>query len=378
MKWARLSAGMSVEEAAKSISNKPDKIREIRKIQEWENGLGAPTYPQLEKLADKYKRPLAVFFFPKPPEEPDLKREFRSLGRRRVKLSPKTRFLIRDAHAYAYSMRELEGQRNPAPAQIWRDISLSMSIPVERQAARILDRLEMPVANRSRNDGDALKMWRSAVEQAGVLVFRAPFLEDNHISGFCLFDEVFPIIFLNSSTSKYRQIFTLLHELAHLLLRDNDIGINCGVEFDSRQTALEAFCNKIAAGVLLPYPEFVNEATTKLAKIELSDACCALSVRYNASEECVLRRLYDSGLIGDEDYRAELQRIRARVSPKQESSGGSYINNLRSYMSDLFLDSVIANYYNGRISKDEASEHLNVNIEHFDDLEDYALKAVSA
>ena len=37
--------------------------------------------------------------------------------------------------------------------------------------------------------------------------------------GFCLQDDEFPIIYLNNSAAKSRQIFSLFHELAHLLLR---------------------------------------------------------------------------------------------------------------------------------------------------------------
>jgi len=39
-------------------------------IEGWEAGASAPTYPQLEALAYKvYKHPLALFFFPEPPED---------------------------------------------------------------------------------------------------------------------------------------------------------------------------------------------------------------------------------------------------------------------------------------------------------------------
>ena len=41
-------------------------------VNDWELGERALTYVQLEKLADKYKRPIAIFFFPEPPEEPNI------------------------------------------------------------------------------------------------------------------------------------------------------------------------------------------------------------------------------------------------------------------------------------------------------------------
>ena len=54
--------------------------RDPDEILAWEKGKSAPTYAQLEKLAySLYKRPLAVFFLPVPPPEPDIKQEFRTL-----------------------------------------------------------------------------------------------------------------------------------------------------------------------------------------------------------------------------------------------------------------------------------------------------------
>ena len=38
-----------------------------------------PTYGQLEKLADRFKVPIAVFFFPNPPELPPIEETFRTL-----------------------------------------------------------------------------------------------------------------------------------------------------------------------------------------------------------------------------------------------------------------------------------------------------------
>jgi transcriptional regulator with XRE-family HTH domain len=62
--WARTSIGLSVEDVAHKLNKNP------REIEEWEKGNASPTYLQLEHLAhDIYKRPIALFFFPKVPFE---------------------------------------------------------------------------------------------------------------------------------------------------------------------------------------------------------------------------------------------------------------------------------------------------------------------
>jgi transcriptional regulator with XRE-family HTH domain len=75
LKWARETANMTVAEVAAKFSKQPEEI------ETWEAGDGGPSYyAQLERLAyELYKRPLAVFFLPSPPEEPKPRTEFRSL-----------------------------------------------------------------------------------------------------------------------------------------------------------------------------------------------------------------------------------------------------------------------------------------------------------
>jgi transcriptional regulator with XRE-family HTH domain len=74
LRWARKSVGLTVTDVADMLKRHPEEI------EAWEDGRAAPTYPQLEKLAYQiYKRPLAIFFLPSPPEEALPQREFRTL-----------------------------------------------------------------------------------------------------------------------------------------------------------------------------------------------------------------------------------------------------------------------------------------------------------
>jgi len=72
--WARERSGLSIEQVADAL----DKSSLV--VRDWESGKASPTYVQLEKLAySVFRRPLALFFFPKPPEEPDPHQSFRTL-----------------------------------------------------------------------------------------------------------------------------------------------------------------------------------------------------------------------------------------------------------------------------------------------------------
>ncbi len=73
-----------------------------------------------------------------------------------------------------------------------------------------------------RNIDEALKEWRQAIYRVGIFVFKDAFREER-FSGFSLYDDVFPIIYVNNSAAKPRQIFTLFHELGHLLFHTSGI-----------------------------------------------------------------------------------------------------------------------------------------------------------
>lgn len=88
--WARKRAGFTVEEASKKFSH----------IAAWEEGTSFPTYPQLERLADEFKLPVAVFFFPEPPTLPPIRESFRTLPDAEFDQIPRqVSFLLRKAKA---------------------------------------------------------------------------------------------------------------------------------------------------------------------------------------------------------------------------------------------------------------------------------------
>ena len=66
LKRARERSGYTVEAIATALN------KDVSIINNWESGERALTYVQLETLADKYKRPIAIFFFPEPPNTPNL------------------------------------------------------------------------------------------------------------------------------------------------------------------------------------------------------------------------------------------------------------------------------------------------------------------
>ena len=94
----------------------------------------------------------------------------------------------------------------------------------DRWPARVREYLGVTLAQQTawRDADEALKEWRRALHRVGIFVFKDAFREES-FSGFSLYDDVFPIIYVNNSVPETRQIFTLFHELGHLLFHTSGI-----------------------------------------------------------------------------------------------------------------------------------------------------------
>ena len=376
-RWARTTCGLSVADVAQMLK------RPSEEIEAWESGEEAPTYPQLEKLAYQiYKRPLAVFFLPAPPEEVMPQREFRTLPDADLEtLSRDTYLHIRRAHAYQIALKELFDNRNPADRCIWRSLVASSSKGATEQAAAIRKFLGITIEDQIawKSDETALKKWRQAIENAGVFVFKAAFKQED-ISGFCLMDENLPVVYLNNSTSKTRQTFSLLHELAHLL-----IGVNGLSKFDTRyidrlpqvEKKIERFCNAVAAEVLIPSADFLQQVAQFPAVIEKAseEMFSGLAARYGVSREAVLRRFLDQGRVSQGFYEDRAEHWAAQ---KTKSSGGSWYLNQGAYLSDRFAKEVVSRHYRHQITLEQAADFLGVKPKSFAGLEQRILQGAGA
>jgi len=377
LRWARKTVGLSVPDVAQMLK------RDTEEIEAWESGLGYPSYVQLEKLAYQvYKRPLAVFFLPSPPEEAIPQHEFRTLPDADLQtLGRDTHLHIRRAHAYQLALKELFDGRNPAEVRIWQSLSLSPAKAIGKQAEAIRQFLGVTLAAQIswKTDESALKHWRSAIEDAGIFVFKAAF-KDKDISGFCLMDEHLPVIYLNNSTSKTRQTFSLLHELAHLLLSMNglskfDPGYIERLPLAERQ--VERFCNAVAAEILIPSSDFSEQAKDFPQNIERvsEDYFVNLANRYGVSREAVLRRFLDQGRVTQDFYENKAKQWAAQ---KKESGGGNWYLNQGAYLSDRFAKEVVSRHYRHQITLEQAADFLGIKPKNFAGFEERVLHGASA
>jgi len=368
LKWARETAGLEVDEVVKKIKRKRVTAETVLS---WECGDSSPTYAQLERLAyEIYKRPLALFFFPSPPREDTPKQSFRTLPDYEIcRLPARARFLIRKARVMQINLAELYDNLNPASRQIVRDLSFTLRDSSEKIVSQVREYLEIDLARQIRwkDSEEAFKGWREALEEHGVFVFKDAFRLEN-FSGFCLYDEQFPIIYVNNSKPINRQIFTLFHELAHLLFRTGGIDTRLEdyldfLEGDNRQ--IEIICNRFGGEFLVPGRDF----NRRIRDIVINDESIKkLADVYHVSREVILRKLRDRNLVTQAYYDEKVQ-VWAQNSGRRPKEGGDYYRNRKAYLGERYIEQTFSRYYQKRISIEELAEYLGVRVKNVPGME---------
>lgn len=359
LRWARITAGYSIDNVVLKINRKRI-TSDVLKA--WEEGNESPSYPLLELLAYKiYKRPLALFFFPEPPDENTPQQSFRTLPEIEIdSMTPRMRYLIRQAMVMQANLADLNDNVNPAPQQILKDLKFGVDSSVHMMASKVREylKVDLPTQISWKGTVSAFKKWRNILEKNGVYIFKEAFKEDA-FSGFCLYDDIFPIIYVNNSMPHTRQIFTLFHELAHLLNHTGGID----KRFDDYITHLtgnkrkvEILCNQFAAEFLVPDKDF--EIHTEGIHLT-NNAIEQLAGNYGVSREVILRRFLDKQKITQDYYNNMVERW-ARETPTKSGKGGNFYFNKGAYLGNNYLELAFSRFYQRKISSEQLANYLGV------------------
>lgn len=371
LQWARETASMRPEEAAKKLQ-----LKNKSTILEWEKGKGGPTYGQLKSLGRIYRRPIVIFFFSKPLNEPDIiKAQFRSLSPSQIKDIPSNiRLAIRDAEVKKANLEELLGKRRPS-LKIFSDINAvgNGAESAMRLAASVRAHLNISLNDQKRwkNEKTALEKWQEALEKSGFWIFKDALQNDDYC-GFCLHDKAFPIIYLNNSMPPTRKIFTLFHELGHLLKGMG--GIDFRESADPKYKSEEVFCNAFAGEFLVPD----DDINSYLAQSPASDNVFGdIAEEYKVSKEVILRKFLNKGVVSPKEYGGYVQKWKnehKQARQSKQGGGGQYTR--CAYLGAKYMSVVFDKYYQNVIDEYELIDYLGVRAQSslLSRMEEYALK----
>lgn len=376
--WARKSAGYEVSEAAQKLQVDDDRL------EAWEAGEDQPSIPQLRKMAELYKRPLAVFYLPEPPLAFQPMHDFRRLpemGSRRF--SPGLTLEIRNAHQRRTLALEIFDETSDQPEKFKLETKLTAKVEDVGKAIRDALGIDYKLQAGFKDHITAFRAWRSRIEELGVLVFQASRIEENEASGFAFWAEEMPFMVVNSKDAYPRRTFSLLHELAHLMLHQSGVSdLDPDAPRPADDQRVEIFCNQVAAAALMPRDLFLADpivAARGTGRHEWSDAeIQSLSLLYGASRDAVARRLMTLSRATSDFYtRKHAQYIAEYRSQKQKQKEKNADKNIARNMpretianyGRPFVRMVLENYYSARISLSEVSGYLGVKTKHVPGIE---------
>ena len=351
LRWAVERAGWDGETIGKRAP----------KLDEWVAGR-QPTLKQLEKFANDTHTPLGLLFLAEPPDEEVPIPDMRTFGNAEVAKPSADMldaiYLCQDRQQW---YRGYAVEHGLAPLEFVGSATTN-DHPV-LVADRIRNILNFNVDDRAafRNWEDALRRLIDRIESIDVLVMVSGIVGANthrvlrpeEFRGFALADPVAPLIFVNGTDTKAAQIFTMIHELAHIWLGESALSDAAMKAAHGQED--ELWCNQVAAEVLVPQAllrsDYRGEPTT--------DELERLANRYRVSTLVVLKQLLTAQLLSWEGfenrYDEELDRVRAILAARRgEATGGNYYYTQPLRLSRQFARAVISSTFEGTTGYREA------------------------
>lgn len=244
LKQCRIQIGLDDIDKAKEVTRVPT-------LDKMEDGEKQPSLIQQEKLSDAYAVPSWVFFKQQLPAEYDITGliypEFRSLSGKSEQLDYNLNKVITIFNRYRRNLLEINDGASPIkfdPPQYNADVvSLAKSVKdwLGYSSGRFQEN-KSPTAK--------LEYWKKLLEARGVLIFTTSTyrhwskIDAKLMRGMAIYHDVLPVIVLNGSDAIKANLFTLMHELGHILRKDTALNKN--------DQSKETFCNKFAAEMLMP------------------------------------------------------------------------------------------------------------------------------
>lgn len=352
LKWARETSGLTIEDAATHLGCRPDLLRGI------EEGKKLPSASMFRDMASVYGFPEATLLAVDPPVLPAFPKDHRTFDGIHPTLTHNTILAIRNVQMRQESLKELAEFNDDIAAPTLRRYVVADNPETVANA----ERRRFAVTPKEQLEISADKLWmtyRLRIEAQGISVYVEDFPIDD-TRGISLFVDDFPAIILSSREQRPQwKLFSLLHEYAHVLIRDPGIS-------DQKRTTrseAEAFCNKFAAAFLMPESAIAQvlvvsrDTPREFTLAALDEAASALSVSISA----LALRIEDLGFAPAGYF----NRVRSMIQPPKKRKHGDgapprqYV--VLNQVGHKFAGDVLRSVDSGVLTTLEASRMLRAN-----------------
>jgi Zn-dependent peptidase ImmA (M78 family) len=352
---------------------------------EWLEGTRQPTIRQLEQLARKTHTPVACFFRDSIPDVSMQIPDFRTIDDRSVAENPSPELfetidelLIRQGWLRDYFIAE---EYEPLD---WVGVfsGIDPRPSVQETVAFLRDLLHLGedwlVENYIRDKEHAWRHLRSCLGNLRIAVFISGYARSythrpfdvNEFRGFVLSDDYAPCMFINGVDAITAQLFTMIHELTHLLFADTGVS---NPFYDQSEhpdpSSMELYANKVAASFLVPESQL--RAVWNADAVQKSKGLASVAGRFRVSSIVVLRRAMDTGLI-DRDtfyqlYNSQIATQYEDSGQAQESkNGGNYYSNHSAKLGIVFTEALYSALRAGYVQYGDAYKMTGMRGQTFD------------
>lgn len=248
IEWAILRAGHEIQ----------DFLLQNPKVKEWLDYTKKPTVKQLETFSTKLHVPFGYLFLKEPPKE-ELDFPFFRTGKKETK----------SVSLNLYDTVQIIQKRQDWLKDYLKDQEFEkldfvgkfdINTPVKEIVNHIRQTLNLRInwASYHITWERSLEHLALQIEEAGILINFSGIVGNNtrrkinveECRGFVIVDDYAPFMFINSADAKAAQMFTIIHELAHVW-----VGVSAGFDMKKLLPAndpVELLCDKVAAEFLVP------------------------------------------------------------------------------------------------------------------------------
>ena len=374
--WARRSSAMPLEVAADKLGIGSERLKA------WESGSERPTIPQLRHVGTLYRRPLAAFYYPSPPKLPPKLRDMRLLPALAneldwVDLSMEAR-TARERRAMLLEVLEAQGEILPE-----LKLRVRLGVDPEGISVKVRETLGVTLEGQAEpeTDYESLAYWRACLENKGVLVLQTGNLSITTARGFSIPEFPLPVIVINRSDSPLGRVFTMMHELVHIMLR---LGGVCDMDYrDWRpptEQKIEVFCNHVAGAALVPRERLMSIPLVAARKTDADwkeSDFIKLSRLFGVSREVIVRRLLILGRVSPELYQARRDEYVKEYQRRDDarSQKGGFLppaSDVVSTLGSRYVSLVLDAWYNEALTRSDLADYFGVRLKHVPRIEELA------
>ncbi len=330
--WAVSRAGYDLAEFTEKVPN----------LEKWLNGEKKPTVKQLEAFSKKVYLPFGYLFLPEPPIENLPIPFFRTNG---IQQTRKVSINVYDT--ILLIQQRQDWLRDYLKDNEFENLTFVGKHSKTKNPITIVNDIRQTLGL-TENWASQFGTWEKAqnhlvqtIEDKGIITVFNGVVENNgyrkipvdECRGFVLVDKIAPFMFINNADSKSAQMFTIVHELAHIWT-----GHSAGFDFRKLQPAddpIEILCDQVAAEFLVPKDAF-NEKWNRNPNIR------STSRYFKVSEIVIARRAMDTGKITRSQFFEFYNEYIKREFIKKESqgSGGNFYATTRKRLSITFASHI--------------------------------------